>query len=70
MAEETKPRTVQAIVREHAGDEKLTAGEIAAKVREELGDNVKTTAKSVASMLCRMREKLGVDAVPYRARRA
>lgn len=64
------PRSVQAIVLEYAGDEKLTAGDIAAKVREELGDTVETTAKSVASLLCRMREKHGVKAVPYRARRA
>ena len=60
--------TVDSVVREFAGDVEQTAEKIAEIVRERI-EGAQTTAKSVASVLCNLRKKLGVDAVPHRARR-
>ena len=64
---ETAKLTVDSVVREFAGDVEQTAEKIAEIVRERI-EGAQTTAKSVASVLCNLRKKLGVDAVPHRAR--
>ena len=59
-------QSVKSIVQEFAQDAEKSAEEIAGIVRERLGDAVRTTGKSVASILCGLRKELGVEAVPHR----
>ena len=67
MSEAASKLKVADIVQEFAHDVEMTSEKIAAVVRERI-EGVQTSAKSVASVLCNLRKKLGVDAVPHRPR--
>ena len=57
--------TIQSVIQEFMGDAERTAVQIAEEVRKRV-NGARTTAKSVASTLCTLRKKHGVEAVPKR----